>query len=61
MRELVDDAGYHEETVEGIFLKPVSTQQIIDLDLSEEILQATLDVGIDYPELCVAMLMEIKP
>jgi 2-polyprenyl-3-methyl-5-hydroxy-6-metoxy-1,4-benzoquinol methylase len=61
LRELVDSAGYREIAVEGIFLKPVSTQQLIDLNLSEDILRATLEVGVAYPELCVAMLMEVKP
>jgi SAM-dependent methyltransferase len=61
LRELIDEAGYNERAVEGIFLKPVSTQQLVDLDLPEEILQATLMVGVDYPELCVAMLMEARP
>lgn len=60
-RDLIHSTGYREVAVEGIFLKPMSTQQLIDLDVPEAILQATLKVGIDYPELCVAILMEVKP
>lgn len=59
LRDLVKRAGYQETTVEGIFLKPLTTRQILDLGLSDEILRATLEVGVDYPELCVAILMEV--
>lgn len=51
--------GYGIKHVEGIFLKPITTQQIKDLQLSKEILHAMLKVGINYPELCAAILMGI--
>lgn len=60
LRELIHEAGYSEFSLEGIFLKPITTAQIKQLCLPEEILQAMLKVGVDYPELCVAMLMELK-
>lgn len=58
---LVTAEGYAVEHVEGIFLKPLATHQLQQLALSEEILLGFLQVGIDYPELCVGILMELKP
>ncbi|WP_373532545.1 methyltransferase domain-containing protein [Vampirovibrio sp.] len=60
LKTLVQQCGYRCETLEGIFLKPITTQQIQTLALSEAILQGMLKVGIHYPELCVALFMEIK-
>lgn len=60
LKSLVSSKGLSIKAIEGIFLKPITTQQIINLDLSEEILQAMLKVGINYPELCVGILMETK-
>lgn len=57
---LVKDCGLAPTHLEGIFLKPVTTQQLISLNLSEEILQGMLKTGISYPELSVALLMEVK-
>ncbi|MEQ6854594.1 class I SAM-dependent methyltransferase [Lysinibacillus capsici] len=51
--------GYCIKHVEGIFLKPITTQQIKDLELSKEILNSMLKVGINYPELCAAILVGI--
>jgi hypothetical protein len=39
-------------------LKPITTQQMLDLNLSEAILQGMLKVGIGYPELCNSLLMQ---
>lgn len=44
--------------VEGLLLKPITTQQMLDLNLSEAILQAMLKVGVDYPELCNSVLIQ---
>lgn len=59
LKALCTRNNYIINRVEGIFLKPITTQQIKDLKMSDEIIQAMLKVGIDYPELCVAMLMEV--
>jgi len=61
LKKLVTSLDYNIEKIEGIFLKPIATQQIIDLKLTDEILNAMLKVGINYPELCNSILMEIKP
>ena len=60
LTELCVTTGYSIAHVEGIFLKPITTGQIIDLKLSQPILDAMLKVGIDYPELCVGILMELR-
>ena len=60
LRELCESEGFSITSVEGIFLKPIATSQILALKLSEPILQAMLKVGVDYPELSVGILMELR-
>lgn len=60
LRRLCEAEGYSVGTVEGIFLKPITTQQITALNLPEEVLQAMLKVGVRYPELSVGILMELR-
>lgn len=60
-REVVEAAGYRIERSEGLFLKPITTQQMIDLKLSDQILHAMCIVGVDYPDLCLGVLMELVP
>ncbi len=43
---------------EGIFLKPLTTDQLIPLRLAPDIIRGMCVVGIDYPELCCALLFE---
>lgn len=61
LKQLVVSAGYKPLTIEGMFLKPITTTQIKELALTKEILNAMMTVGIDYPELCVGLLMQIDP
>ncbi|MDH3999212.1 MAG: class I SAM-dependent methyltransferase, partial [Desulfuromonadales bacterium] len=58
--ELLSGNGYVVERVEGIFLKPITTGQFKRLNLSEDILQGFMRVGIDYPELCVGLFVEAR-
>ena len=60
LKELCQKEGFSIGSIEGIFLKPMTTQQMLDLKLSEAILQAMLQVGVDYPELSVGILMELR-
>lgn len=60
LKALVEQEGFIVKETEGIFLKPITTQQILDLRLSQKILQAMLKVGIQYPELCVGILMKLE-
>jgi hypothetical protein len=61
LTELVESEGYDVVKAEGIFLKPITTQQMTQLELSPSILQAMLIVGVDYPQLCNAILLKLKP
>jgi 2-polyprenyl-3-methyl-5-hydroxy-6-metoxy-1,4-benzoquinol methylase len=60
LRALIESNGCFVKTLEGLFLKPITTSQIQQLKLSPEILQAMLKVGVNYPELCVGLLAEVK-
>lgn len=60
LKDLIQKCGYRCDQLEGIFLKPITTKQIQTLELSEAILQGMMTVGVDYPELCVALFMEIR-
>ena len=59
LKTLVESSGLTVTKVEGILLKPITTQQLVDLSLDERILQAMLKVGVDYPELCNSILMQV--
>ena len=54
------NAGYKIERIEGIYLKPFTTKQILSLDLDRKIIDALCVAGIDYPELSCGILVEIK-
>ena len=59
LTELATAAGYAVAHVEGLFLKPLATRQLQQLVLGEAVLQGLLSVGVEYPELCVGILMEL--
>ena len=46
--------------MEGIYLKPLTTSQMISLQFDKKIIDAFCEVGIAYPELCCGILAEIK-
>lgn len=54
----LEAAGYQVVRKEGIFLKPFTTGQLKELNLSADIVAAMCTVGIDYPELSCAMMVE---
>ncbi|MEG1625777.1 class I SAM-dependent methyltransferase [Pseudomonas sp.] len=56
-REL-EAAGLQVVRKEGLFLKPFTTTQLKDLNLSNDIINAMCTVGIDYPELSCALMLE---
>jgi 2-polyprenyl-3-methyl-5-hydroxy-6-metoxy-1,4-benzoquinol methylase len=56
----VDRAGYKIDKMEGIYLKPFTTSQIISLNLGEKIVRALCEVGVDYPELSCGILAQIS-
>lgn len=59
LRDLVDSVGLSVIKTEGLLLKPITTRQLVELDLDERILQGMLKVGVDYPELCNSILMQV--
>lgn len=52
--------GYTVEKMEGIYLKPFTTAQIISLNLDKKLINALCEIGINYPELSCGLLAEIK-
>ncbi len=54
------DSGYQLDQMEGIYLKPFTTSQILSLGLDENIIRALCEVGIDYPELSCGLMAQIK-
>jgi SAM-dependent methyltransferase len=55
-----NEAGYDVVRLEGIFLKPFTTKQLVSLNMEKSVIDALCKVGIEYPELCCAMLAELK-
>lgn len=56
----VQRAGYRITHEEGIYLKPLPLGVLKTLTDFEANLQAMLKVGIDFPDLCVGLLMELE-
>lgn len=54
-------AGCKVISMEGIYLKPLTTSQMISHGFNDKIIEAFCKVGIDYPELCCGILAEISP
>lgn len=54
----LETAGLQVVRKEGLFLKPFTTGQLKDLDLSADVITAMCTVGINYPELSCAMMLE---
>ena len=46
--------------MEGIYLKPFTTNQILSLDLDRSIIESLCALGVDYPELSCGLLAEIS-
>lgn len=60
LRADVINAGCGVDRLEGIYLKPFTTQQIVSLQLDRKVIDALCVVGIDYPELSCGLLAEIS-
>jgi 2-polyprenyl-3-methyl-5-hydroxy-6-metoxy-1,4-benzoquinol methylase len=59
LRKEVEDAGYSIKHLEGIYLKPLTTSQLISLNLDDKIIRALCLAAIDYPELSCGILAEL--
>jgi hypothetical protein len=53
-------AGCRIERIEGIYLKPFTTAQIVSLQLDRRIIDALCETGVRYPELSCGILAEIS-
>lgn len=60
LRLAVERAGYRVTHEEGIYLKPLPLGVLKTLDDFDANLQAMLRVGVDFPDLCVGLLMELE-
>jgi 2-polyprenyl-3-methyl-5-hydroxy-6-metoxy-1,4-benzoquinol methylase len=56
----IKEAGYSIEKMEGIYLKPFTTGQMISLQFDRKIIDALCVVGIQYPELSCGILAELR-
>lgn len=57
----IEQSGFNINHIEGIYLKPFPLHILQNLDDAQSNFQALLEVGIDFPELCVAILIEAEP
>jgi 2-polyprenyl-3-methyl-5-hydroxy-6-metoxy-1,4-benzoquinol methylase len=61
LRETLQRARYRITHEEGIYLKPLPLSVLKTLPDFRANLQAMLKVGVDFPDLCVGLLMEVIP
>lgn len=61
LKKLLVENGYNVVHEEGIYLKPLPLGVLKTLPDFQANLQAMLKVGIDFPDLCVGLLMEVTP
>ncbi len=61
LRQLLAECGYGVVHEEGIYLKPLPLAVLKTLPDFQANLQAMLKVGIEFPDLCVGLLMEVTP
>jgi SAM-dependent methyltransferase len=54
----IDRAAYRLDKMEGIYLKPFTTRQILSLNLDQKIIHALCEAGVDYPELSCGILAQ---
>lgn len=52
----IGGADLRLDSMEGIYLKPFTTRQMLSLGLDTKIIDALCEVGIGYPELCCGIL-----
>ena len=60
LTQMGEHCGYAVTGMEGLFFKPFTTGQIRKLALSPPILEGMMKVGIDYPELCCAIMAQMR-
>lgn len=58
LTEAMTNNGISIERMEGIYLKPFTTSQILSLNLDEKVIEGLCQLGIKYPELSCGILSE---
>jgi len=61
LRALLEEKRYRVVYEEGIYLKPLPLAVLKTLPDFSANLQAMLKVGVEFPDLCVGLLMEVVP
>lgn len=56
----IELSGLEVVNIEGIYLKPFTTKQMLSLNLDESILNSLCQLGVNYPELSCGILAEVK-
>ncbi|MEG0045061.1 MAG: class I SAM-dependent methyltransferase [Comamonas sp.] len=59
LRGDVETAGLCIAKLEGIYLKPFTTDQMLSLNLSSDVIQVLCVLGVEYPELSCGLLAEV--
>jgi 2-polyprenyl-3-methyl-5-hydroxy-6-metoxy-1,4-benzoquinol methylase len=60
LTEDIKCAGFEIEKIEGIYLKPFTTKQMLSLNFDSKIINALCMAGINYPELSLGILGMLK-
>ncbi|WP_443190536.1 class I SAM-dependent methyltransferase [Pseudomonas indica] len=60
LKALLHAEGFEVTWEEGIYLKPLPLGYMQAMPEFEENLQAMCEVGVDFPDLCVGLLMEVR-
>lgn len=60
LMSLIEQCNLYIERCEGIFFKVMSSQQMIDAKIPENVMDAMCEVAMDYPELAGSILVELK-
>jgi 2-polyprenyl-3-methyl-5-hydroxy-6-metoxy-1,4-benzoquinol methylase len=58
LESLLRAAGLRIERCEGVFLKPLTTDQLRRLQLPPDVVRAFMSVGVEHPDLCNAVYVE---
>lgn len=56
----IHSAGYQVESIEGIYLKPFATSQMVSLNLPSRYIDALCELAVGYPELACGLLAQIR-
>ena len=59
LSDCVKKSGYKIINKEGLYLKPLPLSFLKKLDNFEKNLQAMMEIGVNYPDLSVGILLEV--